>query len=381
MRDEVKIYSLITFLMTSFVFALSTHASGVHYLARSPRCLLKADACLTDGKDPYAIFYNPASLGQNRGLQIAPLNPVIEGPNILGDLDRFSDIPNDPIELTEQFLDLPFYSRLGVAPGVKIGGFGLSLFANNTTNLVISNAIHPLLQLDYKYDRGFVMGYAFNFGNAGSIFNGPPKNGSRFSVGVSLKHIKREGAKDSFSLIGPELIDLISNEDVSFSDLKRQLGYSSGQGWGWDVGFEYGYTLQNLSFISGLSILDVADTRFKVQEGINKLPRQEMTVNWGNSLSQDFGIIDYRLDFDLAALNHGVDFGNLFKVGFEAGLPFLKGFFGWRSGYVSYGASIYLPPFRLNAGLYDAELTSQYRAARSKRFVISLDLFQIDFEL
>ena len=81
------------------------------------------------------------------------------------EVDRFKDFPSDdPAAITNRLVGFPIYLEAGAHPGLKMGNFGFNLYANSKTSVVLRNLTHPFLDIDYRFDRGFNMGYALSFG-------------------------------------------------------------------------------------------------------------------------------------------------------------------------------------------------------------------------
>ena len=363
-------------------------AQEVPYIGRSPRAQLMGDAFTAVADDEYTLFYNPAALGRNKGVSFTPINPSISGTNAIDDTDRFKDFPkNDPAAIANKILNYPVSVQASVFPGLKMGTFGFNLFATSKTNMTLLNAIHPVLDVDYRYDRGFVTGFAYNMGSGASTSRIKKSSktkivsGRRLSVGVSIKHINREGMNDQYDLFGTTLLNKISQGKTDIDELKKALGYSKGKAWGVDVGTEYAYSSGRNLFTAGFSILDIGDTQFKKTEGIGDVPKQEMTVNTGIAFKQDYGLLDYTLAADLRPLNSAIPFSRKFHMGAEIGFPLVTAYAGWSEGYVSYGASLKLWPVKLTAGFYGVEVGSKFREQEAKRFLVYVSLFDFSFDL
>jgi hypothetical protein len=370
----------VIFLFTLFTLP-TTSANEFRYLMRNPRALLMGDAFTAVADDNYTLFYNPASLGKNDELQLYPLNGVFGFTNVLDDLDRFENFPSQATEIASRVMDYPLYTNLGTTPGLKIGGFGINLFANSTASIALRNQIHPFLDIDYRYDRGFVMGYAHSFGSGGKRVKGRLTAGQRISVGASFKHITREGMDESFSFFGPELLNAVSGAE-GYSEIRRRLGYSIGKGYGVDAGAEYGLAFSNVHVTTGFSVLDIGDTKFKRTEGFKKLPRQKMAMNWGAAFRQDFLLFDYTLAVDMHPINYeSIDTMTKLHLGAEVGLPLLRFYTGWNGGYFSYGAKVKLWPVSLSAGFYGVEVGPGYNKQKGSRGLLYLELFDIDVDM
>lgn len=377
-----------TILFTFTLLTSAVSAQEVSYIGRSPRAQLMGDAFTAIADDDYTLFYNPAALGKNKGVSFTPINITFGGTNAIDDTDRFKDFPkSDPAAIADRILNYPVNFQASAFPGFKMSSFGFSLLAASKTNMILRNAIHPILDIDYRYDRGFIAGFAHNIGS-GALSSKIKKSsktkvstGKRLSLGIAVKHINREGMNDQFDLFGTTLLNKINSGTTEINDLKRALGYSKGKAWGVDLGAEYAYSSGKSLFTAGLSILDVGDTQFQKTEGIGSVPKQEMTVNSGLAYKQDFGLFDYTLAADIRPLTSSIDISRKFRLGAELSLPLVTLNAGWSEGYLSYGGSIKLWPIKLTAGFYGVEAGTKFREQEAKRFIVYLSLFDFSFDL
>jgi hypothetical protein len=268
-----------------------------------------------------------------------------------------------------------------------MANFGFNLFASSKTNLILRNAIHPALDIDYRYDKGFIAGFAWNLGSGAytsRIKKSAKKqttSGHRLSIGIAAKIVNREGMSDQYDLFGTALLNKINSGKTDLASLKQALGYSKGKGYGADIGAEYAVSSGHNTFTSALSILDVGGTRFKISEGTGNLPDQQMSINSGVAFKQDYGIFDYTLSADIRPLNQPIDFSRKFHLGAELSIPLITAYAGWSEGYVSYGATVKLWPVKLTAGFYGVEIGSKFREQEAKRFIVYLSLFDFSFDI
>ncbi|MDD4972820.1 MAG: hypothetical protein PHY93_00635 [Bacteriovorax sp.] len=381
----IKMFLLLTFLISSNLFS-----AEVSYLARSPRALLMGDAYTAIADDEFTLFYNPAALGRTKGVSLTLLDPELGMTNLLGDLGRFSNLPKGsgaaPL-IANRILDLPIYIQAGIFPTLKMGGFGFTLFANSKASLVLRNATNPIFDVNYRYDRGFVFGYAYNIGNGGLSSKGKKgaktttTPGSRLSIGMGVKHMNREGLQDQFDLFGTTLLNKINSGATDMASLKDALGNSKGSAWGYDIGSEYIISSGHSTFTSALSILDIGSTRFNKTQGIADVPKQDMMINSGVAYKQDFGLFDYTLSADIHPLNGATDFSRKFHLGSEFSIPFLTFNAGWSEGYLSYGGSVKLWPIKITTGFYGVEVGAHYREQQAKRFILYVSLFDFSIDL
>ena len=378
---------ILRLLFLAIFFSTTLLASEVSYIARSPRALLMGDAYTAIADDEYTLFYNPAALGRNKGVAFTLFNPSFGVTDVLSEQNRFKSFPTTAPLIANRLMEVPIYLQAGIFPTLKMGQFAFTLFANNKTSFVLRNATHPMLDLDYRYDRGFICGFAHNIGS-GAFSTKAAKGGksstsagNRLSIGFALKHMSRQGIKDQFDLFGTGLLSKINSGATGVAALKTALGYSTGKAWGVDLGTEYAISSGHTTLTSAISILDVASTRFQKTEGVADVPNQDMTINSGVALKQDFGIFDYTLSADLHPLNGPTDLGRKFHLGSEFSIPLLTVDLGLSEGYLSYGASVKLGPLKITAGFYGVEVGYHYKEEQAKRFILYLSLFDFSIDL
>lgn len=369
---------------------LELHAQEVNYLARSPRALLMGDAYTAIADDEFTLFYNPAALGKNKGVSFTLLDPTFGITDALSEQDRFKNFPSGDgaaPKIANRIMDFPIYIQAGIFPTLKMGQFGFTLFANNKSSLVLRNATNPELDINYKYDRGFIFGFAHNIGT-GAFSSKARKGGksstsagTRFSVGMAVKHMNRQGLEDQFDLFGTTILSKINSGASDINALKDAFGYSKGSAWGYDLGAEYAISSGRSTLTTAFSVLDIGDTRFTKTQGTGKVPKQEMMINSGLAYKLDYGFFDYTISADIHPMNGPTDFGRKFHFGSELSLPLVTLNVGWSEGYVSYGGSIKLWPIKITTGFYGVEVGSHYREQEAKRFILYVSLFDFSIDL
>ncbi|MBL7666094.1 MAG: hypothetical protein JNM93_13240 [Bacteriovoracaceae bacterium] len=351
-------------------------ASEIHYLLRSPRGLLMGDAYTTVAKDSFAIFYNPASLARAHGFTMTPLNPQIQMPNILSDTDKFSNLPDDPVAVSNEFLGYPIHLASSVAPGFRMGPFAFSAYVNSNTNIMLTNAVQPTMDLDYRLDRGFMTAYAFPIGSNRVTAAG----GTQLSMGLTLRYNKRKEIKDSYPLFGTTLLDILETSPDSLSDLMDQFSPAEGRAWGFDLGFEYIMKGGGSELIFGLSFMDALGTKYTSVDPNNLVAKQEMQTNMGVSFKQSLGVGHLILSADIHPVMEQVDMTR--KLHFGAALDFglIEALAGYNAGYMSYGFGLDLYVFELYAGLYEIEVGVDAGQKKSKRALVYLNLAEFHFD-
>ena len=379
-------YLLILFI----IFWTQLFAQEVNYLGRSPRALLMGDAYTAIADDEFTLFYNPAGLGKNTGVSFTFLDPTLGITDVLSELNRFSNFPSGATAapaIASRLMDLPIYLQAGIFPNLKMGPFGFTLFANNKSSFVLRNSTNPELDINYNYDRGFIVGFAYNVGS-GAFSTKESRGGKsstsagdRFSIGGAFKHMNRQGINNHFDFFGTTLLSKITAGVSDIAALKSALGYSIGSAWGYDLGAEYAISSGDTTFTSAFSVLDIGDSHFTKSEGTVDVPSQEMMVNSGVAFKQDFGLFDYTLSADMHPMTGMTDFARKFHFGAEVSLPLLTIDGGWSEGYLSYGVSIKLWPIKLTTGFYGVEVGSRFREQQAKRFILYLSLFDFSIDL
>jgi hypothetical protein len=366
---------MIKYLILIFI-SFEALASRPRHLNRSPRGLLMGDAYTSIATDEYTLYYNPALLARHSGFSFMPFNPSIHLTNAIADADRFSDMPSDPVGIADQIMDYPMHLGMNVAPGFKMGNFGLSAIVYNEFNMVLMNQITPTLDIDYRADRGFIMGYAHPL--SGSLSK---EGGTQLAMGFAVKHITRESIYESFNLTSPGMLTVF--EDASSPEaILDSLGKVRGQGWGFDVGFDYVTRANGTELGMSLAMLDMYTllNTEKNDEKVSVQP-QPMGVNLGAHWTQKFaGIFDYTFSADLRNLSQQMDFMQRVHMGVEVGFPVLRVLAGTSSGYYSYGIQFNLGLIKTYLGLYELEIGEEYKQRKVSRAVIYFSLFDFTFD-
>jgi hypothetical protein len=368
---------IIVLLMT-FIFSLDGFAVAQRYIMRSPRGMLMGDAYTSIAEDEYTLFYNPALLARHEGFSFNPFNPSFTLSNALKDSSRFSDVSSDPVETADAIMGYPIHLGANLAPGFKFMKFGLSGFAGMETNLNLLNKTNPIMEIDYRLDKGFVTGFAYPL--SGSLTK---EGGEQVSLGLAAKYIDREGIFEAYPLMGTGLLNA-SNETETNAMLEA-LGYTKGRGWGFDFAADFvkrsgtqeiGASLVFMDLYTNIQTHDAPDN-----DPESKVANQSLDTNFGTHWKQDYGIFDMTLSADVRSLNDfSMDFYRRLHIGVELGLPILRVLAGYNTGYYSYGIMTNLFLIDLYVGFYDIELGEKLGQQRASRAVIYLSLFDFTFD-
>lgn len=358
-------------LIFTFIISANVFARELYYSVRSPKALLMGDAYTTLAEDDYTLFYNPAILARHSGFSLFPLPISLTASDPTEDMDRFeslTDVADSTSGLYNQLSGFPIHAGASIAPSLKMGQFGLTVFSSTQSNITLLNNSHPMIDIYHTEDNGFIAGFAKKFGNV--------------SFGASIKYLKRRGVAATKSLYDPDVIDGINAGGMdSLGDFAELFGGGQGKGWGFDLGMEYYKKTGANEFAFGISATDVANTKLYDGEEEAAVPEQPMRVSMGVSWKADYKIFDYILSADLHPLLARIDNNRRIHLGFEVGTPVLRLLGGYNAGYYSYGAEVDLGMLDVYAGFYDVEIGSGYNKKKANRFLLYVSLFDFDFDM
>lgn len=360
-----------TLLITIFtiLYTTNTLAAEPRYLGRSPRGLLMGDAYTSLATDEFTLFYNPALLARHKGFSFFPLNPTIEAPNILAEQDRFTNIGSDPSDFSSAAMGFPIHIGLGMAPGFKMGKFGMTAIMNQQTNLSLQNAVSPTLTVDHRYDKGFIAGYASPVSE-------------NLAIGASFKYLKRESLDNSFYLFGTSLLDALSAGELD--EVVSSLGQVNGQGVGFDLGFDYVKQDGGNLFSVSLALLDIY-TKLTTDDNPDDyvVQDQPMQINLGSALVTELGGgFGFKVSADIRNLESQMELVRRLRLGVEVDLsPALSILAGVNalSGY-SYGAKVNLGLLKVYAGFYSEEIGEKLGQEKADRILVYLSFFDFNFD-
>lgn len=353
-------------LLLSILFSVNIFSASS---TRPAKAFLMADAFSSIADGTYAIFYNPALLNRNSGLSFHPFNTTLMVPNALTKADDFDNIGSDPSDIFELVSDFPIRIGYSFAPGFQLGGFGFSAIVDNDSTVKILNEVNPVLDMNYKDDRGFAMGYAFGID-------------SKLSFGASLKYIKRESIDQNFSLTSTTMLDILNGGDLN--EILNGLGKVNSQGWSIDAGLDYVNKKGATTFMSGVVIKDFYNTISAEEEDESLRPiKQKMAVNLSAAMKIDFA--------SLLGLTFSVDYKNLldqektiidkFHLGTE--LQFTKALSilaGYNARAASYGTRLNLGLIDFYLGFTEERLGSRIDQGKASGIVLYLSLLDFKFE-
>jgi hypothetical protein len=375
-------------MLLTFLFSFAVIGEEIGYLVRSPKALLMGDAFTAAANDEFAIYYNPATLGNAKLVEFSLINPTFSLSNLLEDADKLDNLSSDPSDIATTIMNTPLFLQTMGGPVLKFGPVGFGLLANMKTNFILRNAVYPQLEIDYTFDKGFIFAYAHSWGRGGKYEKYNPykrkklsTSGYRFSLGASAKYIDRTVLSGNYSLFGVRLLNSITSGAGDLTQVRENLGYARGTAWGFDTGANFLYSTGRSELTFGLSILDIAGSNFTRTSGTVSIKEQAMIISSGLSFSQSFPALGYRLSMDLHPINSGYEFLRKLHLGGELSFPMIDVFFGYSSGYLSYGVQFDLWLMKITGGFYGVELGSSYREQKASRAVLQVSLFDFAYDI
>jgi hypothetical protein len=370
MKLKTKFIHII-FVFTAVYFTNPTFSQELTYLARSPSALFMGDAFTSLANDDYTLFYNPAALTLNKGMQIYPINLQVHATNAYSELSTYQTaFAGSTTDMVNALVGKPVYAFVGAVPTIKMGPFALSFFANRSLSFVIRNKYHPILAIKDRLDRGVALGYAhkIKFGS------------SKLSIGLSVKSINRETIDNNTYMLGTKFLNAIQN-NPTLSGKLTALGFTKGKGTGFDIGLIYQNKFSDSTiWRTGFSAMNIMGTYYKTSVTDAAIKPLNMHLNFGTSLSQKFGIFNYDLSVDLKPINYNMDFNRKLQVGLKVGFTAFDLFLGYSSGYISYGTSVNIYGMKLLAGLYSVETGFEFRDEKANRVLIYLSILDFSFD-
>lgn len=362
-------------LIFLFLHSLSAVATEARTISRSPRALLMGDAYTALAEDAYTLFYNPAIMGRHSGFSFWAINPTITASNVLGETDQYEDFPDDPAGIAEKVMGKPIHLGINLTPGFKMGPVALSGIVDSQTNLSLNNAITPMMDIDHRYDRGFILGF-------GAPIKGKQGggDGTTISLGASVKYLKREGIYGTYPLTSPSLLNALDGDELG--DILTSIGKNDGQGWGVDFGVDYVKKTGASTVKMGLAVLDPYT---KIQKNSSddfvKLQSQPMRVNAGVAWTMGFeGLFALTLSADLKNLNQQMQLEQRTRLGVLVELAMIDLMGGYNAGYYSMGAGVDLGLIEVMAGFYDISLGEEFQQQKGRRLFVYFSLFDFTFD-
>lgn len=350
-------YSLVVAMA---LFVLPGAARAQPYRAsvvKDIRWLGRGNAGVAVVSDGTAAFYNPGGLGKKSGYGVSLLNPAVGGNKNIYDAAKvfLESSPQSIADYLDPFMGLPLAGQASIFPYLRLPHFMAGYFVANDEVLFLHNPVNPELDVNYRYDRGVVLGGGVDF--AEKLF-----------VGASVRYQKRAMLQDTF---GGSVIT-----DLSLEALMRDV--KEGEGWGLNVGAQYRHDLgKDQAIHGGVAISDVGNTTFRVQSlGLGIPARQATDISVGFGYTGRVPGVEYALLLDFNDLsNFAESYSKKVNFGAEVSVPVVTVRGGFHHGYWSAGASLWVLPFlSIDMASYAEELGVAGGQRSNRYYMIGLQM-------
>ena len=355
----------------SILMSVNSFAREVRDLGRSARGLLLGDAYTAIADDSHTLYYNPAIMGRHKGFSFWPLNPAITLVNPLKNLDKLESAQDNSSSTTgfaDALFNFPIHLGVNYAPGFKMGRFGLTAIVNYSTNFQLKNKYTPMLDVDHRFDKGFIAGWGVVLSEGNHL-------------GIGVKYLQREGLYGTYNLVSKTMMDAIAAGELD--GIMKELGQVKGSGWGFDFGWDLVKKFGPSTFTMGLALLDVYTILHtnSNDEDLEVQP-QPMRVNLGTSYALEAAGLGIRVSADIRNLEQQIAFMRRVRLGLEIMMtPALSILTGFNSAGYSYGLRLNTGLIDTYLGLYEEDIGEKIGQEKSSRAVIYFSLFDFTFDV
>jgi hypothetical protein len=214
---------------------------------RGVRAMGMGNAFTALSDDADAVFYNPAGIGHNSGVQLRLVNPKFEVSK--DSLTLAKDIKGGASSgLTAETMNKLFgknvYGSGTVYPSVLFPYFTVGYYAGFNAHAVVNNKALPTININYYQDQGIIGGTGYDVG-IGKF--------SHLRFGASVKALSRKGV----NRVVP-ITTLVAGGNVV-----KSLVSTSAFGFGITPGLQYEHPLSpRTDMVYGVVWHDVGDTKF-----------------------------------------------------------------------------------------------------------------------
>lgn len=226
---------------------------------RGVRAQAMGNAFTAVADDADAVFYNPAGITFNSGVQVRILNPKIDVSaddiTAVSDLRRVTSGGFNGSAISSMF-GKNLYANGTIYPSILLPHVTFGYYADFNGHLALNNLSLPRADLTYYYDNGFVGGVGFE--SRGIL----KKHFARY--GLTLKALNRRGYDGSIP---------ITTFVTKSSSFLSSLLSGSAMGYGVDLGLQYEIPLgQEWDWVFGGAWHDIGNTRFGTRLSSNQPP-------------------------------------------------------------------------------------------------------------
>ncbi len=361
--------SLLFIFILTFTFSFLTclrdaQAQEIFRLGRSIRSAGMGNVHIPLATGTEALFYNPASLAKNPGLNFnfLTLGLGLNGLEAIDLITAGSSITS-PSEYN-QFFGKKVWLEAEGHLGITVPNFGVGYLTEYHATFELHNPGFPKFQTYFNNDNVTALGGGFSLGNK-SFF------------GFTLKKIDRWGG---------DIVDLDLSTIANANSL-ASIGdnfANKGQGYGIDMAIMKEIEAPTSPTVS-LVWQDVGNTAFQKTGGTTEPPHIAQNVSVGLGGGFDLPGLDWAYGIEANhLLETDIQAGKKIHLGTELSLPIIDLRAGINQGYMTYGIGINLLVFRIDAATYTEELGAYTGQSGQNRWLIGLSMdmsFDANFTL
>jgi hypothetical protein len=335
MRARYTSLALICFAWSSISIA-ELYRTPIY---RDVRWLGRADTGVALISDGSAAFYNPGGLGRNEAFRFSLLNPMLgANRNIYDSAMAFmSSSPQSISEYLDPFMGVPLAAQANYFPHIQMPNFMVGYFIANSQSMKLTNPVSPSLNIDYRYDRGVILGGGVDIQK-------------KLFLGASLRYHKRSMIKD---VLGGATIT-----NASLESLLENL--TLGEGWGLNLGAQFRHEISETQALNfGVAVQDLGRTTFRSQVLETGAPLTQATyTSVGVAYTGQVPGLSYAVLVDVNNLGqYDESYSKKVQLGAEVAIPGFTFRGGMHQGYWTAGLSTSVLPFlSIDLATYGEEL-------------------------
>ena len=344
------------FLFTTLLVAHLLYAAENPDMYSSTRALGMGNAYLGLATEADALYYNPAGLARNGGINIKLFGIHAAA----GGLDSFNELKNFNGSSGSSFvsaLDNLFGKHTWVGAGgrgaLTLPYFGIAVYNVADIGLVYHNPVYPQFDTNAVNDYGYTMG------------TGVPL-GPFIHWGLNLKYVKRFGTRDPIST------STLANLD--FESLKSK--YTQwGRGYGMDMGLNFVLPTPFVRPVFSAVWKNIGDMNFRSDDPNTVIPSEKSEIAIGAALLLDLPLLSITPAVDMRYLNRNdLQITRKINFGLEIGLPLIDVRGGFREGYYTGGVGVNLGFIRVDAATYGVELGVYPGQLEDRRYMVEVSM-------
>lgn len=354
--------SLSSFLFLLFFYSAQSFAAAIPDMYTSVRALGMGNAYLGLATETDALFYNPAGIARNGGINIKlfGLGVGVGGIETAKELMDFNGTSGQEfVSALNNLYGKNTWIGASGKVGISLPFFSAAVYNTADVGLLFNNPVYPQIEANAVNDLGYTMGVGVPLGPF-------------IHWGLSLKYIKRWGTRDPLS------VSTLANLDFqSLQDRYMQWG----RGYGMDMGVNFLVPTPFVKPIFSAVWRNIGDTQFKSDNLSVDIPSEKGEMALGAALLIDLPLLSVTPAVDLRYLNNNdLQITRKINFGVEIGLPLLDLRGGFREGYYTGGVGVNLGFIRFDAATYGVELGAYPGQLEDRRYMVEVSM-DLGFDL